>query len=146
MKSEHPILYINKISLVKKLALVFLLAIGSLSFRQTKKLWMLTAENAYKAKDWATAAVYYAKVLDDTTVLETFVLPYEAQMVNLKLKSLVKVPELQLRKPKKDSTQVGKDSNKVFSADTSRRKKKPTPKFNEITGLDYVYYKLGHSY
>ena len=83
---------------------------------------MLTAENAYKAKDWATAATYYAKVLDDTTVLDIFVLPYEAQMVNLKLKSLVKVPELQLRRPKKDSTQVKKDSIQIKSSDTTRKK------------------------
>ncbi|MBK7668838.1 MAG: hypothetical protein IPJ32_16770 [Sphingobacteriaceae bacterium] len=55
---------------IKKLSLVFLIAISSISFGQSKKLWMLTAENAYKAKDWATAATYYAKVLDDTTVLD----------------------------------------------------------------------------
>ena len=146
MKPQHPIFHINKSSLVKKLALVFLIAIGSLSFGQSKKLWMLTAENAYKAKDWATAAVYYTKVLDDTTVLETFVLPYEAQMVNLKLKSLVNVPELQLRKPKKDSIQVKKDSAQTLSATDPKRKKEPTPTFNQITGIDYVYYKLGHSY
>ncbi|MBP7807990.1 MAG: OmpA family protein [Bacteroidia bacterium] len=106
---------------------------------------MLTAENAYKAKDWATAAAYYAKVLDDTTVLDIFVLPYEAQMVNLKMKSLVKVPELQLRKTKKDSTQVKTDSVQAISGDTSR-KKKPTPKFNPITSTDYVYWKLANSY
>jgi outer membrane protein OmpA-like peptidoglycan-associated protein/tetratricopeptide (TPR) repeat protein len=153
MKSQHSTFHIyNLISKfsnngkpLKKLVVVLLMVISAFSFAQSKKLWMLTAENAYKAKDWATAAVYYAKVLDDTTVLETFVLPYEAQMVNLKLKSLVKVPELQLRKPKKDSTQVKKDSSQVAHVDTSR-KKKPTPKFNPITSIDYVYWKLAHSY
>src|ERR1700740_2039517 len=137
MKSQHHIFQIHNLtrkflsigSLVKRLSIVLLIVISSSSFGQSKKLWMLTAENAYKAKDWATAAVYYAKVLDDTTVLETFVLPYEAQMVNLKLKSLVKVPELQLRKPKKDSTQTKQDSTKTLTntSDTTR-KKKPTPK------------------
>lgn len=144
MKPQHPVFHIH--NFIRTSVLVLLLVVSTISFSQSKKLWMLTAENAYKAKDWATAAVYYAKVLDDTTVLETFVLPYEAQMVNLKLKSLVNVPELQLRKPKKDSTQVGKDSTKIAGADTSTRKKKPTPKFNDITSIDYVYFKLGHSY
>lgn len=152
MKSQHPLFHIHNLiskfyisSSLKKLSLVFLIALSSISFSQSKKLWMLTAENAYKAKDWATAATYYAKVLDDTTVLDIFVLPYEAQMVNLKLKSLVKVPELQLRKPKKDSTLVKKDSSQTVTGDTSR-KKKPTPKFNPITSTDYVYWKLAHSY
>jgi tetratricopeptide (TPR) repeat protein len=146
MKLQRPIFQIVNLSGFKKLVAVICIAISSFSFGQSKKLWMLTAENAYKAKDWATAAVYYAKVLDDTTVLETFVLPYEAQMVNLKLKSLVKVPELQLRRPKKDSTLVKKDSTQIANADTSKRKKKPTPNFNPITSTDYVYWKLANSY
>jgi OOP family OmpA-OmpF porin len=152
MKPQHPLFHIHNLiskffnnGRVKKLSLVFLIALTSISFSQSKKLWMLTAENAYKAKDWPTAAVYYAKVLDDTTVLDIFVLPYEAQMVNLKLKSLVKVPELQLRKTKKDSTQVKKDSTQTLTGDTSR-KTKPTPKFNPITSTDYVYWKLANSY
>src|SRR5258708_954740 len=123
MRSQHPLFHIHnlisKFFKIKKLTAIMLIALSSISFGQSKKLWMLTAENAYKAKDWATAATYYAKVLDDTTVLDIFVLPYEAQMVNLKLKSLVKVPELQLRRPKKDSTQVKKDSTQTLAADTS---------------------------
>lgn len=78
MKYQHPNFYIhnllskfsNSTHAVKNLVLVFLIALSSLGFGQSKKLWMLTAENAYKAKDWATASVYYAKVLDDTTVLD----------------------------------------------------------------------------
>jgi outer membrane protein OmpA-like peptidoglycan-associated protein/tetratricopeptide (TPR) repeat protein len=153
MKSQHPNFYIHNLirelfnsgKSVKRLSIILVMAISTISFGQSKKLWMLTAENAYKAKDWATAAVYYAKVLDDTTVLETFVLPYEAQMVNLKLKSLVKVPELQLRKPKKDSTQVKKDTAQTVSNKPSRDKE-PAPTFNPVTSIDYVYWKLAHSY
>jgi outer membrane protein OmpA-like peptidoglycan-associated protein/tetratricopeptide (TPR) repeat protein len=130
-----------------RLSFILILISGSV-FGQSKKLWMLSAENAYKAKDWATASYYYAKVLDDTTVLETFVLPYEAQMVNLKIKALVKVPELQLRKPKKDSTQqVQKTDTKTSKTDTIRkRQQRPPENFTPMTGLDYVYMKLGHSY
>lgn len=145
MKSLHPNFLNN---FLKRLTFAVLIALSTLSFGQSKKLWMLTAENAFKAKDWATAAVYYAKVLDDTTVLETFVLPYEMQMVNLKLKSLIKVPELQLRRTKRDTTGAGKDSTQNVSnapADTNR-KQKPTPKFNKITSTDYVYWQLAHSY
>jgi len=69
---------------------------------------MELADNAYEKKDYATAAVYYAKVLDDTTVLRNYVLPYEAQIVNLKMKSLFKVPELKVSK-KTDSTSAKED-------------------------------------
>ena len=149
MKSQHSHSYINNVlnyfskstGFVIKLVVIFVIAFNGVSFGQSKKLWMLTAENAYKAKDWATAAYYYAKVLDDTTVLETFVLPYEAQMVNLKMKALMKVPEYSLKRAvKKDSAQIanaaGKDSGKV----------KTPQKFALISSIDYVYYKLGHSY
>jgi len=121
-----------------KASLLLLFFISINSFGQSKKLWMLEGENAYAKKDYASAAYYYAKVLDDTTILETFVLPYEAQMVNLRIKNLIKVPELKLKNPfKKDSASVAN------SSDTT---KKPKADFKPMNSIDYVYYKLGHSY
>ncbi len=73
------------------LSLLFIF-IGTVAFSQSKKIWIETADNAYEKKDYATAAVFYAKVLDDTTVLRSYVIPYEPQLVNLKMKSLFKVP------------------------------------------------------
>ena len=90
------------------LQLVFIL-ISPFAFSQSKKLWIEMADNAYAKKDYATSATYYAKVLDDTTVLKNYVLPYEAQIVNLKMKSLFKVRELNVTK-RKDSTTIAKET------------------------------------
>ncbi|MGZ3883378.1 MAG: OmpA family protein [Bacteroidia bacterium] len=106
-------------------------------------MWLQNADNAFKAKDYATAAFYYAKVLDDTTVLETYVLPYEVQLVNLKMKALMKVPELSIKKVlKKDTT--GSLSNKPDPSKDTARKHPVT--YNEITKLDYIYWQLAQSY
>lgn len=94
---------------------------------QSKKVWIEIADDAYAKKDFATAAVYYAKVLDDTTVLKNYVLPYEAQIVNLKMKSLFKVPELKVSK-RKDSTNVAKEDLTASSK------------------FDFVMYRLAQSY
>ncbi len=99
-------------------------------FSQSKKLWILSADDAYKKKDYATAAHFYAKVLDDTTILETMVLPYETQLVNLKLNPWVKIPELNLHKVKKDTSL--KDSKKANTI--------------KISNYDLILYKLGLSY
>jgi len=90
------------------LQLVFVL-VSSVAFSQSKKLWIEIADNAYAKKDFATSAMYYAKVLDDTTVLKNYVLPYEAQIVNLKMKSLFKVRDLKVTK-RKDSTTTDKET------------------------------------
>ncbi|MCW3076319.1 MAG: hypothetical protein JWO32_928, partial [Bacteroidetes bacterium] len=106
--------------------LVFVL-IAAAGFSQSKKIWIELADNAYAKKDFATAAVYYAKVLDDTTVLKSYVLPYETQMVNLKMKSLFKVPELKVSK-RKDSTNLAKDNLQNGSK------------------YDFIMYRLAQSY
>ncbi len=106
--------------------LLFIL-ISSFAFSQSKKLWIEIADNAYAKKDYATAAVYYAKVLDDTTVLKDFVLPYETQLVNLKMKSLFKVPELKVTK-RKDSTNTVKET--VINS----------------SKYDFIMYRLAQSY
>lgn len=90
------------------LQLVFVL-VSSVAFSQSKKLWIEIADNAYAKKDFATSAMYYSKVLDDTTVLKNYVLPYEAQIVNIKMKSLFKVRDLKVTK-RKDSTTTDKET------------------------------------
>lgn len=103
---------------------LFILTCASV-FSQSKKVWLEIADNAYEKKDFATAAVYYAKVLDDTTVLRNYVLPYEAQLVNLKMKSLFKVPELSVKK-----------------RDTTKTKEEALPG----SKYDFIMYRLAQSY
>ncbi|GAB4205736.1 MAG: OmpA family protein [Bacteroidia bacterium] len=101
-----------------------------LAYGQSKKVWLLSADDAFNKKDYATAAYFYDKVLDDTTILETMVLPYETQMVNLKLSPWVKVPEFSLRKSKADSSNShNKAGNDI-----------------KISNYDLILYKLGLSY
>lgn len=106
--------------------LLFIL-VSTISFSQSKKVWIETADDAYARRDFATAAVYYAKVLDDTTVLKSYVLPYEAQMVNLRMKSLFEVPELKVTK-RKDSTNIAKED------------------LITSTKYDFIMYRLAQSY
>ncbi|MDZ4664168.1 MAG: OmpA family protein [Bacteroidota bacterium] len=111
----------------KSLSLIFVL-ISLLTFSQSKKLWLELADDAYLKKDYANAANFYSKVLDDTTVLKTYVIPYEAQLVNLKMKSLFKVPELKGQR-KKDSVNVLKED----------------PSLN-ATKYDFILNRLANSY
>lgn len=111
----------------KLLPLIFVL-ISVTGFSQSKKLWLELADDAYLKKDYASAALYYTKVLDDTTILKFYVIPYEAQMVNLKMKSLFKVPELKGQR-KKDSINVLKED----------------PSLN-ATKYDFIQYRLATSY
>ncbi len=128
----------------------FIIGILFNSFSQSKKLWMEAGDKAFKEKDYASAAVLYAKVLDDTSVLHTYVLPYEVQMVNLKLKELVHVKELHVsdivHKHHKDSAHAVK-SNTVANnniKDTAKHAHIITLK--EISKVDYVTFQLAESY
>jgi outer membrane protein OmpA-like peptidoglycan-associated protein len=111
---------------LRTLYILPLLFASCLLFPQSKKVWIEIADDAYEKHDYATAAVYYAKVMDDTTVLRSYVIPYEPQMVNLKMKSLFKVPELKVTH-KKDSTNAVKE---------------------QIQGskYDFIMYRLAQSY
>ena len=113
---------------MKKLLSISFVLISLLSVSQSKKLWLELADDAYLKKDYANAANFYSKVLDDTTILKSYVIPYEAQMVNLKMKSLFKVPELKGSK-KKDSANIVKDD----------------PSLN-ATKYDFILYRLANSY
>lgn len=85
-------------------------------FSQSKKLWLMYADDAYNKKDYPSAIYYYTHTLDDTTILDMFVLPYEVTMVNLPMKDL---------------------------KDTTRSKSGATVKASKY---DYIIHKLGHAY
>lgn len=91
-----------------------LFALGS--FAQSKKLWLMYADQAYKKKDYASAISYYNRVLDDTTILDIFVLPYEVTLVNLPMKDL-------------------KDTSKVKKGNVVT-----------VSKYDYILHQLGHAY
>ena len=113
---------------MKKLLSICFIFFTVIGFSQSKKLWLELADDAYLKRDYANAANYYAKVLDDTTILRSYVIPYEAQLVNLKMKSLFKVPEIKSSR-KKDSMNVVKDD----------------PSQN-ATKYDFIQYRLANSY
>jgi outer membrane protein OmpA-like peptidoglycan-associated protein/tetratricopeptide (TPR) repeat protein len=87
------------------------------SFAQSKRLWLQFADEAYKKKDYASAISYYSRVLDDTTILDILVLPYEAQLVNLPMKDL------------KDTTKSGTGGQ-----------------VTAVKKYDYILHQLGHAY
>lgn len=112
----------------KKVVIQFLFVFLTFhSFAQSKKVWIELADEAYMNRDYANAAIYYSKVLDDTTVLATYVLPYEPQLVNLKMPSLFTVPELAVTK-RKDSTNIAKED------------------LVQSSKYDFILYRLAQSY
>jgi OOP family OmpA-OmpF porin len=112
----------------RKATAILIFIVSSLfGFAQSKKVWIELADDAYARRDYANAAEYYSKVLDDTTVLRSYVLPYEPQLVNLLLPSLLKVPELAVTK-KQDSTNIAKEDREKASK------------------YDFILYRLAQSY
>ncbi len=97
------------------------------TFAQSKKVWLDMADDAYARRDYASAAVYYTKVLDDTTVLRSYIIPYEPQLVNLKMKSLFEVKELKVTR-RKDSTNLMKEN------------------LENSSKYDFILYRLAQSY
>jgi len=113
---------------IKKILFYLLpVLVGLPVFSQSKRVWIELADEAYVKRDYATAALYYSKVLDDTTVLKTYILPYETQLANLKMKSLFKVPERENTR-RKDSTNHAKED------------------LTNTTRYDFILYRLAQSY
>ena len=54
---------------------------------QSKKYWVDEGDKAFKQRDYSNAIVNYLKILDDTIVKKTKVLPYEISFVNQKFKN-----------------------------------------------------------
>lgn len=101
---------------MRKLLLATILLATVQVFGQSKKLWLKYADEAFVKKDYTNAIIYYTKVLDDTTVLQELVLPYEVQIVNLKTKE--------------------------FKQDTLKK----SAQKKEISKSDYVTHQLAASY
>lgn len=113
---------------MKKLLTLSFTLITFFGFSQSKKLWLELADDAYLKKDYANAAHFYSKVMDDSTILKTYVIPYEAQLVNLKMKSLFKVPEVKGSRKK--------DSLNTLKEDPSQN----------ATKMDFIMNRLANSY
>lgn len=88
---------------MRKLLLVSILLATVQLFGQSKRVWLKYGDDAFLKKDYTTAISYYTKVLDDTTVLNELVLPYEVQLVNLNTKDFKSDTAKQsTSKPKKE--------------------------------------------
>lgn len=112
---------------VVKVVVFFFIMCSQILQAQSKKVWLDQADQYYTKRDFANAALYYTKILDDTTVLRYFVLPYEPQLVNLNLPSLVAIKE-------------GKKDKKLDSTNTVKDKSYKQTKY------DYILYRLAQSY
>jgi OOP family OmpA-OmpF porin len=70
---------------MKRIFTILFVTTSLFSLAQSKKIWLGYADKYYKAQDYFSALNYYMKVLDDTSVMEIQVRPYEAELVNQKL-------------------------------------------------------------
>lgn len=115
---------------MKKVFRVFLILLTTGPWQilaQSKKVWIDLADQCYSKKDFANAAIYYSKVLDDTTILRNYVLPYEPQLINLNLPALFQVPE-------------SKADKLLDSAQTAKENRIKSSKY------DFILYRLAQSY
>lgn len=106
---------------------VFFSLCMQLANAQSKKVWLDQADQYYTKRDFANAALYYSKILDDSTILKNYVLPYEPQLVNLNLPSVIEIKE-------------GKKDRKLDSTNISKEKS------YKLTKYDYILYRLAQSY
>lgn len=116
----------------------FLLLVNA-GFSQSKKVWIEEGDKCFGNKDYATALAWYAKVLDDTTVLKnTNVLPYNVQLVNKKFKTD------SLSKVKKDTAKVVK--SKVIDTSDVKQKKSRKNTLKYKSPEDYAAFQMAHTY
>lgn len=70
---------------MKKLLFILFVLIQTVSFSQSKMVWLNTADKLFEKKDYHNALIHYKKVLNDTIALNEFILPYEVQLSNRSL-------------------------------------------------------------
>lgn len=111
---------------MRKSFFVFVIAFvsGGILFSQTRKEWLEYAEASYKISDYASAVVYYQKVLDPgTSHSRDYLFPYDVRTFVLPL----------------DSTQ--KDTGAVTPQDTTMPKN-----ITQRIGYDYVVHRIAECY
>lgn len=129
--------------------LFFIKSIGQSNFAKID-----AADRYYNRKDYANAALLYSKVINDTTIAQSRVLPYKIQMVNLSI--LPKDVKKSQKNTSNDTTTktttvvapIKKDSAVVKSKDTTRKGSGKVTSIDpkKVSKYDYVLYKLASSY
>lgn len=126
------------------------------SFGQSSFVRIEAADKYYNQRDYANAALLYSKVINDTTIAQSKVLPYKIQLVNLSIlpkdvkKTTAKTDTANSgsEKPVTVVKPVKKDS--VVSGTSDTTKKSPgsatTIDPKKVSKYDYVLYKLASSY
>lgn len=69
---------------MKILLIIFHVLFVSVVFGQAKALWIQKGDQFYTNQDYANALDMYQKAMDDSTILQTAVIPYEIQLTNQK--------------------------------------------------------------
>ncbi len=123
------------------------------AFAQSNFVKIDAADKYYANKDYANAALLYAQVVNDTSIIASRVLPYKIQMVNLSImpkdaKKADAVKKENISSDPKDSTnkkpaEVVKDVP-VKPDSTKKAPKEPDPK--TVSKYDHVLYRLASSY
>lgn len=132
------------------------------SFAQSNFVKIETADKFYNQKDYANAAITYAKVLYDTSTTQSRVLPYKIQLVNLSIMPKeVKKSEADTKKGNNNTTikdssaaatpiipPVKTDSSVIKSSDTTKKSSSSTKRddIKKTSPYDYVLYRLASSY
>ena len=134
--------------------LFFIRSIGQSNFVKIE-----AADKYYNLRDYANAAQLYSKVLNDTTINNSKVLPYKIQMVNLSIlpKELKKnkgnkndsgsvavkdTSVANVTKPVKKDSVISKTNDTVKKTGGSATTIDP----KKVSKYDYVLYKLANSY
>ena len=140
-----------------KLSLVLTVFLFINAFSQSNFVKIDAADKYYLHKDYANAALLYSQVANDTAVVQSRVLPYKIQMVNL---SMVPKGEKKANAASTPSTSTDpKDSTakpvepvqpksngpvKAKPDTTVKAPKEPDPK--TVAKYDYVLHRLASSY
>lgn len=127
------------------------------SFSQSNFAKIEAADKFYNQRDFANAAIMYSKVINDTNVNQSRVLPYKIQMVNLSI--MPKEEKKKVQAVKNDSTSTSQKDSLASTQPTTPVKQAPivndttkksggsatTIDPKKVSKYDYVLYRLALS-